>query len=223
MCGRYSRARDAQTYIAPLFGEESFRHVQFFRSWNIAPGSVQPVFYREGPKAARWGFVPIFADTRRPMLASCRLDDKNAATWKTMWRTTRVVVPADGWYEWIVENGKRQPYFVRPMNDRPLYLAALTSYAPDEEPQEADGFVVVTARAGTGIVDKQSHRPVVLNASHALRWLDPKTSYSAAGKMVNESITSSPTFRWVRVSVGVNSVGNDEPAFNDPLPDDITA
>jgi putative SOS response-associated peptidase YedK len=223
MCGRYSRARNAQTYIAPLFGGASFNDNQFSRSWNIAPGSVQPVLYREGPQSARWGFVPIFANTRRPMVASSRLDDKNAATWKTMWRTARVVVPADGWYEWVVENGKQQPYFVRPMDDRPVYLAALISFAPDEQAQESDGFVVVTARAGTGIVDTHSHRPVVLSASDAVRWLDLKTSFSAAGKMVNESITSGPPFRWFRVSVGVNSVGNDEPAFNDPLPDDITA
>jgi putative SOS response-associated peptidase YedK len=140
-----------------------------------------------------------------------------------MWRTARVVVPADGWYEWVVENGKMQPYFVRPLDDRPLYLAALISFAPDDGAQESDGFVVVTARAGTGIVDTHSHRPVVLNASDSDRWLDPKTTFSTAGKMVDESITPGSPFRWFRVSVGVNSVGNDEPAFNDPLPDDTTA
>jgi len=140
-----------------------------------------------------------------------------------MWRTARVVVPTDGWYEWIVENGKQQPCFVRPVDDQPIYFAALIGYALDEEPKGTDGFVVVTARARTGIVDENSHRPAVLNASDAIRWLDPKTSFSAAGKLVNESLTSSQSFRWFRVSVGVNSVGNDEPAFNDPLPDDITA
>lgn len=223
MCSRFSRARDAHIYVAPLFGEEHFRDARFARSWNIAPGSVQPVFYPEGPVTARWGFAPVFADTRRPMIVNCRLDDRNTATWKTMWRTARVVVPTDGWYEWIVENGKQQPCFVRPVDDQPIYFAALIGYALDEEPKGTDGFVVVTARARTGIVDENSHRPAVLNASDAIRWLDPKTSFSAAGKLVNESLTSSQSFRWFRVSVGVNSVGNDEPAFNDPLPDDITA
>jgi putative SOS response-associated peptidase YedK len=65
------------------------------------------------------------------------LDDRNAATWKTMWRTARVLVPADGWYEFVIEKGTRQPHFIRPLNNGPLYLAGLSSVAPDAEPRRA--------------------------------------------------------------------------------------
>ena len=54
-----------------------------------------------------------------------------------------------------VENGKQQPCFVRPVDDQPIYFAALIGYALDEEPKGTDGFVVVTARARTGIVDEK--------------------------------------------------------------------
>lgn len=223
VCDRYSRAKAAQTYTVPLFGALPFKEVSFPRSWNVAPESVQPVMFREGPGTAHWGFTPTFAGTKRPMLANCRLNDRNGATWKTMWRTARVIVPADGWYEWSWESGKAQPYFVKPIDDGPVYLAGLSSVTSDAQAQQTDGFVLVTSSAEPGIADKLSHRPVALTASDAMRWLDPKTTFSVATKMMEESLLPRPLFLCFRVSVGVNRVGNDEPAFNDPLPDDITA
>lgn len=221
MFGRYSRSRDAQTYVAPLFGEERFPDATFPRSWNVAPKSVQPVISHAGPSAQQWGAVATSPRSKRSLLISCRLDDKNGATWKTMWRTGRVIVPADGWYEFVVEKGKNQPYYVRPLDDRPVFLAAVTSVALEDEPHEDEGYVLVTSSAQTGFVDESSYLPVVLSTPDALRWLNPKTTFGQAVKMLQELITPREQFRWVRVSVGVNNVNNDEPAFNDPLPDEI--
>ena len=122
---RYSRARDAAIYTLPMFGESLFAKVPFPQSWNIAPGTVQPVIYCGGPTSARWGFVPVFAGTRRPMLTSSRLDDKNSETWKTMCRIARLIVPADGWYEWLATDGVEQPYFIKPKDGRPRVLGGV--------------------------------------------------------------------------------------------------
>lgn len=223
MHDRFSRAKDAHTYLAPFSSKRVIEETAFHRTWNVAPGSVQPVICCEGPRATRWGFSPTIAGAKRPMLTSCRLDDKNTATWKTLWRTAHIIVPADGWYEWAVERGKNQPYFVRPADNGPIYLAALSSVAADDQAQAADGFVIVLSGAETGMVDEHSNRPVALDASDAIRWLNPRTTFGMARKMVDESIIPKRLFRWHRVSVGVNSIGNDEPAFNDPLPDSLNA
>lgn len=223
MCGRFSRARDAQTYVAPILGDGHVEKSAFRRTWNAAPGSAQPVVYREGLRTVRWGFCATFAGKPRPMLSSCGLDGKNVATLKTLWRTARVLVPADGWYEWLNEQGRNQPYFVRPIDDRPIYLAALSSVLTDECPQDADGFVIVRSSTESGVVNRISHRPFVLDASAAVRWFDSKATFGAAQNMVKELIMPRQLFRWSRVSVGVNRISNDEPAFNDPLPDDMTA
>ncbi|WP_083637587.1 MULTISPECIES: SOS response-associated peptidase [Burkholderiaceae] len=221
MVRRYSRARDAAIYTLPMFGKDLFAEVLFPQSWNIAPGTVQPVIYCGGPTSARWGFVPVFAGTRRPMLTSCRLDDKNSETWKTMCRIARLIVPADGWYEWLATDGVEQPYFIKPKDGGPVFLAALSSYSFDEEAQATDGFVMVSSSTDVGIVNSHSHRPVVLNAFDAVRWLHPKTTFGLAKKIAADSIMPRQMFRSFEVSVGVNSVRNDEPAFNDPLSDGI--
>lgn len=223
VCDRYSRAKTAQTYTNILFDPRVIEGVEFNPSWNISPSSIQPVLYREGPKAVRWGYSPTFAGKKRPMVAHCRMDDQNSATWKTFWKIAPAIVPADGWYEWLREGDKIQPYFVKPVSEGPVYLAALSSVAPDEQAQETDGFVLVTSGAEPGLVDKSSYRPAAFSASNAIRWLDPKTTFGVGKKMVDELLLDRQLFRYFRVSVGVNSVTNDEPAFNDPLVDDMLA
>jgi putative SOS response-associated peptidase YedK len=223
MCGRFSRAKDAHTYTAPLFPNESLDAGAFFRSWNIAPGTVQPVMYEHSLGRARWGVRPALGGAKQPLLFNCRLDDRNAATWKTMWRTARVVVPADGWYEFVVKRGTKQPYFIRPLDDRPLYLAGLSSVAPEVEPQQGDGFVLVTSGTERGIVDVHARLPLTLSAADARRWLDARTTFARAQSMVRESVRPRQLFRSFQVSVGVNVISNDEPAFNDPLSDVVSA
>ena len=222
MCERLSRAKDAHYYTAPLFSNEVHQAVAFVRSWNIAPGTVQPVFYDLGPRLAHWGVRPALGGTG-PLLSTCRLDDRNAATWKTMWRTARVVVPVDGWYEWSIEKDTRQPYFIRPLNGGPLYLAGLSSVAADEKPNKGDGFVLVTSATEEGIVDVSARRPITLISADARRWLNSKTTFAGAQQMIRECPSPRKTFSSYRVSVGVNYTSNDEPAFNDPLPDVVSA
>lgn len=128
-------------------------------------------------------------------------------------------MPADGWYEWAGEKDTRQPYFITPIDDQPIYLAGLSSVAPDADPQQGDGFVLVTSGTERGIVDVHASRLITLNASDARRWLNSKTTFAEAQKMVRDSLLPRELFRSFRVSVGVNCVDDNEPAYNDPLPD----
>jgi putative SOS response-associated peptidase YedK len=44
-----------------------------------------------------------------------------------MWKSNRVIVPADGWYEWVKKEGAKQPYFITPIDGEPLHFAGLSS------------------------------------------------------------------------------------------------
>lgn len=222
MCHRFSRAKESRIYLAPLEMEDPSQSISTFRSWNIAPATMQPVIYRHGLKTVRWGCRIALTGKSRPLLFNCRLDDGNVATWKTMWKIARVVVPADGWYEWVAGENSNMPYFVKPIDDRPLYFAALASFDLSLPPQLDDGFVLVTSGLEAGIVDTHARRPLTLNASDARRWLESRTTFAEAKKMVVDSMTPKQIFRSFRVSVGVNHIGNDERAFNDPLPDSVS-
>lgn len=135
MCGRFSRARRGLDYVVPLMADAIYPEIDPFKpSWNIAPSTKQPVIYPDGPRLERWGYRPAWAVKRGvPMMINSRLDKANTSTWKGMWKSNRVVVPSDGWYEWVVEEGAKQPYYIQPIDGQPLFFAGLSSVKPGGE------------------------------------------------------------------------------------------
>lgn len=218
MCGRVSRARPGLEYVVPLMPDAVYPDDLFRPSWNVAPGTKQPVIFPDGPRLEHWGYRPAWAVARKvPMMINARLDKAGTSTWKRMWKSGRLIVPADGWYEWVLEEGAKQPYFIQPIDGKPLFFAGLSTIPPGGEHHDGDGFVIVTDASDAGMLDIHDRRPLVLNAEEAKQWLDPETTFEEANHLANTVSTPIEAFHWFRVSKGVNKVGNDEPAFNEPI------
>lgn len=219
MCGRYSRARRDVDYVEPLMSDYRGGQADLFGPrYNVSPGSRQVVIYPDGPRLEHWGYRPAWAVARKiPMMINSRLDKAGTSTWKAMWKNRRVIVPADGWYEWISEDGKKQPYFIVAKDERPLFFLGLSSVASDVEPREGDGFVIVTSAADGGMLDVHDRRPLVFDAEAAREWLDPETTFEEANHLANTAALGVEEFEWFRVSREVNRAGTDDPSFNTPL------
>jgi putative SOS response-associated peptidase YedK len=228
MCGRYSRGQTDLFYVEPLMSDANDPRLKGFSgifrpSWNVSPGTQQPIIGPDGPRLEMWGFRPAWAVARKvSMMINARLDKAMSGTWKAMFKSGRVLVPADGWYEWLPVASKKQPYFIQANSGPPVYFAGLTSAkpgaSPPQEPQDTVfGFVIVTAPAESGMLDVHDRRPLVLTAEEAKVWLDPATTLEEALHLANNAGKSSDDFHWHKVSPGVNRTGNDSPTFNDPL------
>lgn len=227
MCGRYSRGRKDLFYIEPLMSDANDPRARarpdiFTPSWNVSPGTRQPVIGPDGPRLEIWGYRPAWAVARKiRMMSNARLDKATSSTWKSMFSTGRVLIPADGWYEWISVDGRKQPYFIQANSGPPVYFAGLSSIRPGGETPEAagvvHGFVLVTAPAESGMLDVHDRRPLVLTVDEAKVWLDPATSLDEAVHLANHAGKSSDDFNWHTVTPEVNRSGNDSPTFNDPI------
>lgn len=227
MCGRYSRGQKDLFYVEPLMTDASDprfdgHHEIFQPSWNVSPGTQQPVIGPEGPRLETWGFRPPWAVARKiPMMINARLDKARTATWKTMFQSGRILVPADGWYEWLPAAGKKQPYFIQAKSGPPVYFAGLSSARlgapPPDSPGVVYGFVIATAPAESGMLDVHDRRPLVLTTEEASGWLDPATTLEEALQLANNAGKSSEDFHWHKVSPSVNRAGNDSPSCNDPI------
>jgi putative SOS response-associated peptidase YedK len=134
-----------------------------------------------------------------------------------MWKSKRVIVPVDGWYEWVLESGRRLPYFIRPSNGTPLFLAGISSVTADETPGEGDGFVVITSASDTGLLDPYLRSPLIFDVAQARQWLDVGTTPDEARRLAAQVSLAADGFEWFPVSLGVNSVHNDERAFSEPI------
>jgi putative SOS response-associated peptidase YedK len=122
-----------------------------------------------------------------------------------------VIIPGGGWFEWTVENGKKQPWYITRRTEQPIFMAGLTNLGPFT-PQEVEvGFVIVTEDCEGGMVDIHDRRPVALEPRDALRWLDPETPVEEAAHIAKARSLATEKFIWWKVDRAVNRA---EPSNN---------
>lgn len=229
MCGRITQHRQPQSYAEvldiPLRQTDSAAARQ--PSYNTSPGSTpwfvhafeddQPMF-----DTLHWGYRPSWA-AEKGMAMAINARIEKAATgryFRHMWQRGRVLVPADGWYEWTGEAGNKDPWYIRRSDDAPMFLAAITNFRPDREDCEGCGLVIVTAPAEAGMVDVHDRRPLVLAPEDARLWMDPHMPAEGAEHLARSMALPAEAFTWYRVSRDVNRVGSSRPQMTAPLDDD---
>jgi putative SOS response-associated peptidase YedK len=232
MCGRITQYRKAQEYMQALDFPESLSEEAAERepSYNTPPGSTPWLIHSFDPSTPvidtmKWGYRPNWAAEKGiPLAINARIE--KAATgryFRHMWLRGRVLVPADGWYEWTGKAGHKQPWYIRRKSDIPLFLAAITNVRPDRENPEGSGFVIVTAAADAGMVDVHDRRPVVLAPDDARLWLDPDLPAEQAEHLARSMAVPAAEFTWYAVSKAVNRVGTSDPALIVPIDLDAPA
>jgi len=225
VCGRITQYMDPFEYaqILGLFGYVAFPEPRTSgaRGYNIPPGTKPLIIYPDHKmRRVHWGYRPKWAaDKGLPQTINARVE--KAATgpyFRALWKSGRVLLPANGWYEWTkADDGKKQPFYIHRRDGNPMFIAALTNVRGDEEPIEGAGFVVVTAAADEGLVDVHDRRPLVFEPADALKWLDPETSPEAASELAFHSSAPADVFVWHPVTRAVNPSGPDDPSFIVPI------
>lgn len=227
MCGRITQYRSKIEYANEMGwdgGRFEDQPDDVIPSWNVPPGSHPLLMHRLGDDAEHidrinWGYRPTWAAEKGiPIAINARIE--KAATgpfFRPLWKSGRVIVPADGWYEWTGEPRHKQPWYIRLKTGRPMFLAAITNYRPDKEPKEGTGFVIVTAAAEGGMVDVHDRRPVVLAAEDAALWIDNSLPPEQAEYLARSMSLPPDAFEWYEVSKDVNKVGNNDPRLIEPI------
>ncbi|CDY73357.1 Gifsy-2 prophage protein [Caballeronia glathei] len=230
MCGRISQYRLPMHYAQRLHLKNPFVLVDAADrrpGYNLSPGTHPLAIYPdETIRAVHWGYCPPWAIQKKlPQTINARVETAaTSAYFKALWRKARILVPADGWFEWRVEAGPagakpfKQPYFIRRTDGEPMFLAALTSIQTEDDALvPGAGLVIVTAAADEGLVDVHDRRPLVLPPAAARRWLDPALGAEELAALGSKEVVAASQFSWHRVSSDVNRVINDDPRLIEPL------
>jgi putative SOS response-associated peptidase YedK len=228
MCGRISQYRLPMHYAQRLHLKNPFVLVDAADrrpGYNLSPGTHPLAVYPdETIRAVHWGYCPPWAIQKKlPQTINARVETAStSAYFRNLWKKARILVPADGWFEWRIESrdGKpyKQPYYIQRADGEPMYLAALSGVQRDEDAAEPGaGFVIVTSAADEGLVDVHDRRPLVFAPNTAKRWLDVEASNEDIGKLVKSDGVPASHFVWHRVTSDVNRATNDEPRLIEPL------
>jgi putative SOS response-associated peptidase YedK len=227
MCGRIAQYSSNSAYAeelgwdisADLAGQDADNGP----TYNAAPGTwprMMHLFHEGRPRIDRvyWGYRPKWAAEKGiPMAINARIEKAASGRYfRHMWKSGRAIVPADGWYEWTGEAGKKQPWHIRLKTRRPMFMAAITNFNPSKEPSEGSGFVIVTAASDAGMVDVHDRRPVVLAPEDARLWLDPALPVEQAEHLARSIALPTEVFEWYQVGKEVNKTGNNEKHLIEP-------
>jgi len=211
MCGRYSLHAHPDV-IALQFGLVATPQLK--PRYNIAPTQQAPVVRVAADRKRelallRWGLIPSWS--KDPAIGARMINARAESvaakpSFRNAFRHRRCLLPADGYYEWKLEGGRKQPYFLRFESGEPFAMAGLWEQWRSPEGKLIETYAVVTTEAaGTASQVHDDRMPVVLAQPEYEAWLcgpDP-------GGLLRP--WSGAAFSVLRVSRRVNS-----PRFDDP-------
>jgi putative SOS response-associated peptidase YedK len=222
MCGRYSIYESMDHYLKELAPRQLL--INGYDLWpieryNVAPTTRIEVIRSVGETLSvdkvRWGWSPFWAKGKRPDPINARVETvMTGRFFKGLWPNGRVLVPANGWFEWVKDPGipkNKQPYFITLKDQKPMFFAGLAEVHYGLEPDERDGFVIITAASDQGMVDIHDRKPLVLSTEHAREWIDSETSVLRAEELARGCCRPAEDFRWYPVGKAVGNVRHQGP------------
>jgi putative SOS response-associated peptidase YedK len=145
------------------------------------------------------------------LIGKCRAGDPG----QQRFRKRRCLIAADGFCEWNATGRKKQPYFTRLQDWRPLAFAGLwESCNRGEEPVES--CTILTTEANYLLRPPYDRMPVILDVKDYDRWIepseqDPKKLSPILVPCHGEELIAYP------MSTRVNKPRNDSPPCIDPV------
>ncbi len=239
MCGRYSLTTPMEA-VRQLFDFPERPNLAM--RVNIAP-SQDVTVVRLGADGSgtrhlvwlRWGLIPSWAPSGAPSGAKesglgNRMINARAETiaekpaFRAAFRRRRCLIPADGFYEWKTERGRKQPYRIVLESGAPFAFAGL--WERWDGPKGGVGgegagdagiqsCTIVTTEANARLQTLHHRMPVILASEAYDLWLDPETPGAQAQALLGPA--PSEWFTTFRVSPKINSPANDDPALIEPL------
>ncbi len=228
MCGRYSIYEDMDHYLRQLSLDlvviNGYDHERINR-YNVAPSTrvevIRAVAGGLSVDRVKWGWAPFWAKGKRPDPINARAETvMTGKFFKALWPAGRALAPANGWFEWLPDPAdpkRKQPYYITSADGEPLYFAALAEVHSSIEPDDRDGFVIITAAADQGLVDIHDRKPLVLASAVAREWLDPETSVERVAEIVQAGCRPAADFKWYPVNKQVGNVRNQGPELIDTI------
>lgn len=226
MCGRFVQ-KTSIPELAELFGADP-RVEPGPARYNVAPAqTITAVVERPDHARAlapfRWGLVPHWASDAS--VGSRMFNARSERIWTTpafhgVIRSHRLIVPADGFYEWRRVGRGREPYLVRSVDGAPLALAGLWAAwrdpaLPADTPPLRSATIITTGPNAL-LAELHDRMPVILPTWAWDRWLDPAYSDREA---LTELLHPAPDGLLEALPVGssVGNVANEGSALAKPI------
>lgn len=228
MCGRYAfyEHQELSERLTNVAIDADF--LQRFRpTWNAAPSQQLPVIIEDNGKSVlrtmSWGLIPKWTKPGEKPKVSPINARSETLTEKPMFRSLiksrRCVVPANGFYEWQRKEGGKHPFFIEPEEGQLMLFAGLYDEAQAQNGDPLESYAIITTEANDQMSALHDRMPVILDPDDVADWLD--TEQTETGPLEHllrpadgGRISLHP------VSKDVNNVRHNGPDLIEPLDDE---
>ena len=221
MCGRYFLHSTADK-LSKLFGEMPMPMLE--ARYNIAPTQPVPVVRQDAAGRremvlVRWGLIPSWSegpDNRYSMINARAETVARKPAYRSAFRYRRCLVPADGFYEWSVAAGGKQPHVLRPRVRGSMALAGLWEHWQDANGNELESCTILVRQANAQVRAIHERMPVVITPGSFDLWLDIQAQKPQPIETLLAA-QQAPDLEIYPVSKAVNSPRADAPDLIEPL------
>jgi len=191
--------------------------------YNVAPTQPIPVVrVMEGRRQfalVRWGLIPPWVKDPRKfsLLINARADSvSDKPAFRYPMRRRRCLMPADGFYEWNDEGGRKRPFCVRPRDGAPIAFAGVWETWIGPNGEELETAAIITTNASRDLAVLHHRMPVIVPPSAFDFWLDCRNVDAPAASSLLAPAAEGLLDAY-EVSSAVNRAANDEPRLIEPV------
>lgn len=138
MCGRFTLLTPWEELLRTYDAVSEMEELE--PSYNIAPTQQIVAVIHDGNKrrlgTLRWGLIPPWAPDKKigSKMINARAETLvEKRSFKKAFQKQRCLIPADSFYEWKTEDGKKQPMRIQRKDKTPLTFAGLWEKWQDED------------------------------------------------------------------------------------------
>jgi len=214
MCGRYTFFNNIDSLQHSLnIDVIDSNIIDHQASYNISPTQNAPVVFQDNNnrilKNMRWGLIPSWAkdNSFASKLINARAETiADKPSFKNLITTNRCVVLANGYYEWVNINNKKQPYFIYSGENTMISMAGLWT-----EWKDVISFTIITKQSETSISHLHHRMPLMLPKEKIDSYLDKNNTFD------DFIIFDDMKLKYHQVSRLVNSPKNNNASCINPI------
>jgi putative SOS response-associated peptidase YedK len=209
MCGRFTRYLSWSEIhrLYRLTVTDQGRNTE--ARYNIAP-TEDVLFVTAGEngnhtlREGRWWLVPWWAkEIPKAAMFNARSETVDTSgAFKDAFKTTRCLIPADGFYEWTKnpDDGGKDPWHLFMPGPAPFSFAGLWAH---NKALDITSCTIITAAAVEPVTQIHDRMPVILDPAVYDAWLDPATPAGEVKGLLGQHLDGELQFH--RVDRAVNS------------------
>lgn len=181
MCGRFTLVAETEEVI-PKYKIEDIQY-ELTPRFNIAPTqTISEILTDNGNRSLQgfhWGLLPSWAKSKKIAYSTFNARSETLQSkpvFRSVFPRNRMVILADGFYEWSHEGKEKQPYRFRVKSNDVFAFAGLYDKWKSPEGEIIQSCTIITTEPNSLTAKVHDRMPVILGEEELNVWLDPGVS-----------------------------------------------